>query len=380
MTNKIRGIGVGILAAIWLLLAGFSWFGADTEFSDTERRPLAQMPELNAQSINDRSFMTKFEEYTLDQFPLRETFRQAKALFHFYGLMQSDKEGLYVQDGYLADMEYEMNASGLEIAQELFGKINTELLAGKTDNIYLSIIPDKNYYLAEDAGRMRLDISHMEQTLQQAMPWAHYIDIKSTLTKDNYYRTDTHWRQESIIPTAAALCNAMGAKAPVAEQFRVTELDRPFYGVYYGQVAMPVSPDPLRILESDVLSACTVTSFSTGNPLTIGFYNEEDLHSPDMKDPYNVFLYGFDETFVIIENPNATTDRELLLFRDSFGCSMAPLLVENYARVTVVDLRTTNFRILSNMERMGYLNLQDADVLFLFSSLVLNNPTSFRMR
>ena len=116
------------------------------------------------------------------------------------------------------------------------------------------------------------------------------------------------------------------------------------------------------------------------NPQAIGFYNVEDLHSPDMKDPYNVFLYGFDETFVIIENPNATTDRELLLFRDSFGCSMTPLLVENYARVTVVDLRTTNFRILSNMERMGYLNLQDADVLFLFSSLVLNNPTSFRMR
>lgn len=377
--KKIRAIGAGILIAAWIVLTGFSWFGPRTDYSDSERRALDQAPELKIDTVMDGTFMADFEGFTLDQFPLRENFRQIKAMFHFYGLQQADKDGLYIQDGFLADMESELNREAVEHAAGTFDKVYETVLKGKTDRIYFSVIPDKNHYLAADSGRMALDVSAMEQILQENMSWATYIDIKQTLSKDSYYRTDTHWRQEAVIPTAAALCSGMGAKAPTADQFTVKELDRPFYGVYYGQVAMPVEPDALRILENDILSDCKVTSLSTGNPVQIGLYNTAQLHSEDMKDPYNVFLYGFDETYVVIENPNAATDKELLLFRDSYGCSMAPLLVEDYARVTVVDLRTFNFRMLPNLERMGMLDMKNADVLFLFSSLVLNNPTSFRV-
>lgn len=377
--KKIRAIGAGIMVAIWVVLTGFGWFGTRAEYSESERRLLAEAPAMEIDTVMDGSFMDEFEDFSLDQFPLREQFRQIKAMFHFYGLMQSDKDGLYIQDGYLADMEAQLNTGAVEHAADTFGKVYETVLKDKTDNIYFSVIPDKNNYLAPDSGRMTLDISAIEQILQKEMTWAEYIDIRQTLTKDSYYRTDTHWRQEAVVPTAAALCSGMGMKAPTADSFAVRELDRPFYGVYYGQVAMPVEPDVLRIMENDTLSACKVTSLSTGTPVSIGLYNTAELNSEDMKDPYNIFLYGFDETYVVIENPNASTDKELILFRDSFGCSMAPLLVADYARVTVVDLRSFNFRMLPNLERMGMLNLQDADVLFLFSSLVLNNPTSFRV-
>lgn len=40
------------------------------------------------------------------------------------------------------------------------------------------------------------------------------IDIWDLLSADDYYKTDPHWRQERLLPVAAAICEALGADAP----------------------------------------------------------------------------------------------------------------------------------------------------------------------
>ena len=45
------------------------------------------------------------------------------------------------------------------------------------------------------------------------------------------------------------------------------------------------------------------------------------------KDPYEIFLSG-PRSLITIENPNCKSDNELVIFRDSFGSSIAPLLSE----------------------------------------------------
>ena len=44
-------------------------------------------------------------------------------------------------------------------------------------------------------------------------------------------------------------------------------------------------------------------------------------------DKYDIYLSGA-TPLITIENPNAHTKKELLLFRDSFGSSIAPLLID----------------------------------------------------
>ena len=83
MNKKIRAIGAAILVALWAVLTGFAWFGPRQDTSDAERRPLAQMPDISMETLLDGKFMTAFEDFTLDQFPLRDTFRQLKSLFHY---------------------------------------------------------------------------------------------------------------------------------------------------------------------------------------------------------------------------------------------------------------------------------------------------------
>ena len=376
MTQKnIRAVGLGLLLALWLAIVGFSWFGERLAYSDTERRKLAQAPELKKETVIDRTFMTDFEKFTLDQFPLRDRFLQTKNLFLFYGLQQTDNNGRYVWNGYLGDMKTDIDEEAVDRAAKKFNQVYDMALKGRTENIYFSIIPDKTNVIAQESGHLTMDMGAMEQQLQAKLPWATYIDIKDTLTKENYYFTDTHWRQETLVPTATKLCQAMGVEGPKLEDFTVKELDRPFYGVFYKQVGVPVAPDTMKILQSDMLDACTVTDYSGTMPAKIGFHDLEGL--AELKEPYDVYLYGFDAGTVVIDNPNAKTDRELFLFRDSFGCSMAPLLVENYKRITVIDLRAFLPPVLASMNGFVW-DLNDADVLFMFSAQELNNVDSFR--
>ena len=362
MTNKkIRAVGVAVLAVIWAVLTGWVWFAPPKALSEAERRPLEQMPELSADTLLNGQFMTGFEDYTLDQFPLRDAFRQLKSLFHYYVLNQKDNNGIYIADGYAAEMEYPLDAASVDRALKQFSKIYEAYLKNSGSTVFATVIPDKGYYLAEENGYLSMDYDALFQSVKEGMPWASHIDITDCLTVDDYYHTDTHWRQERLLKVAQRLSQAMGLTQPKAEDYSQTLLERPFYGVYYGQAALPMDSEPMYILENPVLSDCTVYNHETGKETTV-----YDLDKLNAKDQYDVFLSGA-QSLLTVTNPNAKTDRELIVFRDSFGSSLIPLLLHDYATVTLIDIRYINVEVLDR-----FVEFHGQDVLFMYSALVLN--------
>jgi len=354
-----------LILTIWLSLAGAAWLLPAKEISDAERRPLAQMPQITVGSVLGGKFMTEFEDYTLDQFPLRDKFRTLKSLFHYYVMGQEDNNGIYLSDGYAAKQEYPLREESVAHAvsrfQYLYEKYLTE------SDVYMAIVPDKGYYLAESGGNLSLDYDKMFSLFREQMPWAKHIGLTDTLSLEDYYRTDTHWRQEMLLETAARICQELGVSAPKAEDYTKTTLNRPFYGVYYGQAALPMEPDAMVILESQLLKNCSVFDHESGKTLPV-----YDLSKLDSKDLYDVFLSG-SRSLLTIENPNAKTDRELIVFRDSFGSSIIPLLLTDYAKVTVVDIRYIQIDLLDR-----FVDFHGQDVLLLYSTLVLNNSETIK--
>ena len=158
----------------------------------------------------------------------------------------------------------------------------------------------------------------------------------------------------------------MGVSLPDIS-WREETLERPYYGVYYGYAALPMEPDCLTYLTCDLLDDCTVYNYETGK--TGAVY---DLAKGDGKDPYELFLSG-SVSLLTVENPHAETERELVIFRDSFGSSLTPLLVPGYAKVTLADIR---YLPASQMGR--YLTFTNQDVLFLYSAPVLNNSDTLK--
>ena len=354
-----------VIAALWGLLTVCQFVLPDGEISDAERRPLEQMPELSVETLLDGSFMADFEDYSLDQFPLRDTFRTLKSLFHYNVLGQKDNNGIYIAQGSAVKQEYPLDEESVAHALSRFRYLYDKYLT--ESDVYMAIVPDKGYYLAEDSGHLALDYDAMFAAFREGMPWAEHIDLTGTLDGDSYYRTDTHWRQESLLAAAQAICDAMDVAGPSGESFTLTALERPFYGVYYGQAALPMEPETIYLLESELLSACTVYDYESGK--TTAVYNRDKLTSRDL---YDVFLSG-SRSLLTIENPNAGTDRELIVFRDSFGSSMVPLLVQDYAKVTLVDIRYIQIDVLER-----FLEFKGQDVLFLYSTLVLNNSETIK--
>ncbi len=360
----LRIIGITLVAALWLLLTFSAWFSPSRDISEAERRNLAQFPELSVQTLLNGSFMTKFEDYTLDQFPLRDSFRQAKSLFHYYVLGQKDNNDIYIADGYAAKLEYPLNETSVNQAANRFNWIYDNYLANSDCRTFFTVAPDKSYYLAEANGYLSMDYEKLFATLKEKLPWAEHVDITDCLSIEDYYRTDTHWRQESLIDAAQKLGNAMNISIP---DFTQTKIEKPFYGVYYGQAALPMESESIYILRNDTLDNCTV--YNHERNITASIYDMTKLNSRDL---YDIYLSGA-ASLLTITNPNATTDRELIVFRDSFGSSMVPLLVQDYKTVTLVDIRYISSAYLQQM-----LTFDTQDVLFLYSSLILNNSTSLK--
>ena len=136
------------------------WAKPDGDYSVRERRPLAQMPELNTKNILSGKFMSEFEEYVLDQFPMRDGFM---ALYQKTSTTK-DQNGLYLADGHIGSMQYPMDEAGMERAAGIFKQIQAEF--APDNNIYLAIIPDKNAFLGEENGYLAMDYEAFYEKMQ----------------------------------------------------------------------------------------------------------------------------------------------------------------------------------------------------------------------
>lgn len=357
-----------LLGICGTILLGFSLSGMvlpDRETSQSERRPLAQMPECSMQTILDGSFMSKFESYALDQFPMREAFRSLKAGVSLHVMQKKDNNDIYLAEDAISKIEYPLREDSIRYAADVFRNVYDRYLADGSCSTYLSIIPDKNYFLAEQHGYPALDYEKLVSLLTSQMPYAQYIDIFPTLSLEDYYRTDTHWRQEAIEPIAALLLEQM--HAPYASDHDTLPIETPFYGVYYGQAALSVDPDSLCRIVKPSHARCIVTDLETNSAMDI--YNLDKLHEAD---PYEMYLSG-SKSLIHIENPSAENEKQLILFRDSFGSSIAPYFTDSYQSIYLVDIRYIHPNILGNL-----LDFSDSDVLFLYSSLILNNSNTLK--
>ena len=234
------------------------------------------------------------------------------------------------------------------------------------DRVFYSIIPDKHYYASKENGYPAMDYEKLFSIMAEKMEGAEYIDITELLEIGDFYKTDSHWSQDKILDIAVHLVNTINPKAnaPFDSQWTTNTLS-PFYGVYSGQWAMPLSPDEIKYLSNDFTDALKMTVIDD-----MGKRKEYPVYVTEMfsgNDPYDIFAAGAQHT-VIIENPGANTEKELVVFRDSFGSSIAPLLSLGYSKVTFIDLRYIIPDFIKQISGFG----DDADVLFLYSTGMLN--------
>ena len=354
-----------LLAALFLGISVICWVKPAGEYSRTERRKLEQFPKLTLETIAEGKFMTDFEEYALDQFPMRDGFRRLKAWISGNVFRKADNNDIYVADGYAVKMEYPLKEEALRYAGERFRHIYDRYLKDSGSNIYLSVIPDKNCFLAESSGHLSMDYDFLYEAMRREMPYAEYIDITGLLQIEDYYKTDVHWRQEKLVDVAMKIGSSMGIT--LQNDYEQKTLKEEFFGVYFGQSALNLPGEELHYLTNEVLEQCSVYNYE--NQKLQGIYDLEKTFGNDL---YEIYLSG-PVSLLKIENPDAVTEKELIVFRDSFGSSLVPLLAEGYKSTTLIDIRYIQSDFLTN-----FVDFTDKDVLFLYSTVVLANSETLK--
>ncbi len=350
----------------------------DKTHSKAERRKLAQFPEISVEEVLSSEFSGKLEEYLLDQFPLREGFRSLNALTRTKVLGQKDVNGLWLSEGSIFKHEDALKPDQVEYGISVLNRINKSYLSGM--NVYYSVIPDKNYFVRGEGLHPQFDYEALLGMLEGGIENAEYIDIFPTLKLEDYYRTDSHWSQDKILPVAKELTNGMGMGEYLTkkEEYKVNEIS-PFYGVYWGQAALNTKPDSIFYLTSEHTENATVSGidpeilkndFGVEMEISSEVYALEKFNGMDS---YDMFLSGA-QPIITIDCENAKTDRELIIFRDSYSSSLAPLFTGAYSKITLIDLRYIPTALLG--EYVEFNSGQDA--LFLLSAMLFNSSMLFR--
>lgn len=356
MEDKTKNIVITIgFVAILTILFWANILKQNQEISITERRKLAQFPEITLKKLINGEVSNKIEKYTVDQFIGRDTFRSVKSFFSMNLLRQKDNNELFEKDGAIYKIEYPLKEQNLNQSLDKINEIYEKYLQGMP--VYYAIIPDKNYYLKGDE-HLKMDYDKLKQIALCKLQHMKYIDIWDDLELTDYYRTDLHWRQENLQKVVKKIQTNMKIES-IKELNDIPVNIGEFYGTYYGQLGVKVNPDEMYILINDVIENCKTYNYETKKVGNI--YDKNDS-----RDKYDIYLSGA-TPLICIENPNANNSKELLIFRDSYASSLAPLLVQNYRKITLIDLRYISSTLLDN-----YIKFDHQDVLFLYSTLVLN--------
>lgn len=338
----------------------------ETKISNSERRALKTFEDVKA----SEDPLNEFESYFLDQFPARDGFRTVKAYFCLDLLRKNDNNKIYKLDGSIVKLEDKLDEKQVGMTAELINSVIDRYF--KNNEVYCSVIPDKHYYASKQNGYPAMDYEKIFSAMSENVN-AEYIDITGNLKLSDYYTTDSHWSQDKIVDLTQLLASKMSEKVKVVPEkgFTVNTLE-PFYGVYYGQSALNVKPDVIKYLTSENTDKMTMTVINDkGKPETYPVYTIDKFNG---NDPYDIFTAGANP-YITIDNPNAESEKQLILFRDSFGSSIAPIFAEGYSRVVMVDLR---YMFPDALEFFMGEVPEDADVLFLYSTGLINGGGTLR--
>ena len=328
----------------------------DKEISIQERRKLETFPKFTLTS----EYVNNLDKYLLDHFPFRETFRSIKANFNYKILNKLDNNNIYLLNNSIYKSNYPTNKKSIS---NFINKINqTKKYLTSNNNTYIMIIPDKNYYLDSEYF-LHIDYDYIYNEINKLN--INTIDIRNILSLEDYYQTDTHWRQENLDKVVETMNKTMNFNYQKIKYQENTYNN--FYGVYYGESAINRNPEKLTYLTNNNLSNLTVNYQENKNLHSI--YNLDKLNSLDS---YEVYLDGA-SSFIEIYNNNSLSNKELVIFRDSFASSITPLLTPYYKKITLIDNRYIN--------STNYLNLiefNNQDILYMYSTLIINNSSSLK--
>ncbi len=254
-------------------------------------------------------------------------------------------------------MDYigEIRPSGVEQTAK-----KIEYLANKysSNRVFYSVVPSKSYFI-NDSLKTPFDYDKMFEILNSNIKSATYIDVTDTLSLNDYYVTDPHYKQDKLGLLVKKLGEHLDFNIDISKN-QLVKVDA-FTG-QHGAKVEDIKSEEIYYMTNSHIEGATVTNIMGDSFNKV--YNTDKLNSNSQ---YDLFLSG-PSPVSIIKNEMADSEKRLIIFNDSYSLTLAPLLIENYSEIVLVDLRYVASPLIEN-----YVNIGNADLLFLYNEQVVNN-------
>lgn len=318
------------------------WITPDKDFSEQENRFLQTTPVLDAESFFSGDWMSDIASYYSDQFPLRNSFVNIKAIAELAMGKRQNHDVILSANDFLVAWEhnpnYEVLSKNLK-AINIFGAKMEEqnipftfALAGRTVDVAPQVLPRSYPYQVDwDLWNYAFSLVHQRDTLDLRMS----LRLTQLEPQAIYYRTDHHWTTTGAYYGYASLMEHWDMEYMPLDYFDVTEVSDEFYGTIWSSSGMSwIDPDTMEYYRFDGDMDYT-TSIPEINKSFDGFYDTSYL---EQKDKYSSFISGNNGVVYVTKNGDNPNRQTLLLVKDSFAHSMVPFLAIHYDLV-IVDMR-----------------------------------------
>ena len=328
LTATLFGAVLLLVPLYWLLVP-------PRTFSASERRYLAELPDPSKQDPANWTFDDEFESYLADHLPMRDALVGTNAYVTLYTGRQVSAPVWRDDGGYLLEAPVAYDATQIEKRLARIARL------GETTGLkpYVLAVPSTGYiHTMNLPASLRPLYKDAEAIAQiEAAAGITFVPIAERFMQEGqawYYRTDHHWTADGAFAAYEAFMAAADRPALDHDAFYHHSVAG-YYGSTRSRSALWLT-DPDTLCIDEPIGADVSVTFSDDDAVYNSLFFYDHLEEYDW---YPLFLDG-NHPITVIENRAADADAEtLLMVKDSFGNTLAPLLVPSYRTVVLVDPR-----------------------------------------
>lgn len=344
-----------------------------SEYSETENRTLAQMPQISAETLLDGTFESDYETYLTDQFVMRDAWIGWKTLAERAAFRTESKEIYFAQDGYLIEKHTDSFTSqtaqqNLQILEQFAQKYQPVFGA---DHMSVMVVPNAVSVLADLLPPFAAPYDqriYLDQ-VKEAVGDEVWFDAGTVLDVHSeeplFYRTDHHWKTLAAFYVYQAWAEKMGYEVPQKEMYEVEVATDSFEGTIQSKLGIASQKDTIELYHRIGDPLYTVEKNNSAE-ITYSIYDRLAL---DTKSKYDVFFGG--NQAVVKMKTQVKNGRKILVIKDSYAHCFVPFMLDGFEEITMLDIRYYNQKLSELIEQNAY-----TDFLFLYNASGFAEDTS----
>ena len=347
MKKTINKVFFAAFFTLWCVITVANAVKKPITFSENESRYLAEFPSFSWNKLIEGDFMRAIDDYFNDQFIKRDQWISVQSVTE-YALGKRETNGVYFGKNRLLP-KIALPDSAV-ISANIKGINDFTARTGLAS--YLMLVPSAGAVQPQNLPLFAHDWGE-EQTIAditartQGVSSVDAVQILNQNTdKTLYYGTDHHWTQYGAYLAYTQFCAAAGI---TPQPYIASIISCDFNGTLYSKSGARFVPgDSIEAFQTPYDGGCDILD---GDRLT----HYDSIYFPEYlnkKDKYAYFL-GTNKPLVTIYSTNHT-GKSLLMFKDSYAHCFAPLLLSEYDKITLVDLRYVNGKLADIVNSSDY--------------------------